>query len=96
MTLAVEDAKIKFVDIVPDLDAVTMAKALNPRSFAPLAMFTQYLRLTLPVVPSIGLISIRSTFILIVCLLASVYIEHCFVKLQSIYFTYISIIHYLS
>ena len=94
MTLAVEDAKTKFVDIVPDLDAVTMAKALNSWFFEPLAMFTQYL--TLPLVPSMGLISIRSTFILIVCLLASVYIEHCFVKLQSIYFTYISIIHYLS
>ena len=62
--MAGEDAKTKFVDIVPDLDAVTMAKALNSRSFVPLAMFTQYLRLTLPLVTSIGLISIRSTLIL--------------------------------
>ena len=88
MTLAVEDAKTKFVDIVPDLDALTMAKALNSRIFVPLAMFTQYL--TLPLVPSMGLISIRSTSILIVCLLASVYIEHCFVKLQSICIAFLS------
>ena len=64
MTLAVEDAKTKFDDIIPDLDAVTMAKALNSRSFVHLAMFTQYLRLTLPLVPSVGLMSIRSTLIL--------------------------------